>query len=277
VEGFFMNKKIILLIALSLVLAGALGIPGLNNRDVSAAPLFQKVDSISGVVTATRLNVRQGPSTNFPVVCILREGQWVNILAKIGDWYVVYETDTGCVGVASTKYIKTSKQIQEPQGQAPQKSPSVGTAAPKPVATPVPDKTGATAKPPSGITADDQALLELINKARADAGLKPLQFDMELMEVARLKAKDMVDNNYFAHQSPTYGSPFDMMRQFNISFKTAGENIAGNRTVEGAFKAWMNSEGHRKNILNGNFNYTGIGIVDSPKYGKMFAHMFIGR
>ena len=272
-----MNKKIILLIALSLVLAGALGIPGLNNRDVSAAPLFQKVDSISGVVTATRLNVRQGPSTNFPVVCILREGQWVNILAKIGDWYVVYETDTGCVGVASTKYIKTSKQIQEPQGQAPQKSPSVGTAAPKPVATPVPDKTGATANPPSGITADDQALLELINKARADAGLKPLQFDMELMEVARLKAKDMVDNNYFAHQSPTYGSPFDMMRQFNISFKTAGENIAGNRTVEGAFKAWMNSEGHRKNILNGNFNYTGIGIVDSPKDGKMFAHMFIGR
>ena len=92
-----------------------------------------------------------------------------------------------------------------------------------------------------------------------------------------MKAKDMVDNNYFSHQSPTYGSPFDMMRQFGISFKTAGENIAGNRTVEGAFKAWMNSEGHKKNILNSGFNYTGIGIVDSSKYGKMLVQQFIGK
>ncbi|NMB96529.1 MAG: SCP-like extracellular protein, partial [Clostridiaceae bacterium] len=74
-----------------------------------------------------------------------------------------------------------------------------------------------------------------------------------------------------------YGSPFDMMRQFDISFRTAGENIAGNKTVEGAFKAWMNSAGHKKNILNSSFNYTGIGIVDSPKYGKILVQMFIGR
>jgi uncharacterized protein YkwD len=67
------------------------------------------------------------------------------------------------------------------------------------------------------------------------------------------------------------------MRQFGISFKTAGENIAGNSTEEGATKAWMNSEGHRKNILNGNFNYTGIGIYQSPKYGKILVQMFIGR
>ena len=68
-----------------------------------------------------------------------------------------------------------------------------------------------------------------------------------------------------------------MMRQFGVSFKTAGENIAGNATVEGAFKAWMNSEGHRKNIMSGNFNYTGIGVISSPTYGKMFVQMFIGR
>jgi len=92
-----------------------------------------------------------------------------------------------------------------------------------------------------------------------------------------LKAKDLVENNYFSHESPTYGSPFDMMRQFDISFRTAGENIAGNKTVEGAFKAWMNSAGHKKNILNSGFNYTGIGIVDSPKYGKILVQMFIGR
>jgi len=120
-------------------------------------------------------------------------------------------------------------------------------------------------------------MLELVNKARAEAGVAPLQFDAELQKVARLKAEDMVKNNYFSHNSPTYGSPFDMMRQFNISFKTAGENIAGNQTVEGAFKAWMGSEGHKKNILNGNFNYTGIGIVQSKTYGYIFVQQFIGK
>ena len=120
-------------------------------------------------------------------------------------------------------------------------------------------------------------MLDLVNGARAKAGVGALQFDSELQKVARLKAQDMVNLNYFAHESPTYGSPFDMMKQFGISFKSAGENIAGNSSVEGAFNAWMNSEGHRKNILNGNFNYTGIGIVPSKTYGKMFVQEFIGR
>ncbi|HBQ64963.1 MAG TPA: SCP-like extracellular protein, partial [Clostridiales bacterium] len=71
--------------------------------------------------------------------------------------------------------------------------------------------------------------------------------------------------------------PFDMMRQFGITFRTAGENIAGNSTVQGAFNAWMNSSGHRANILNSNFNLTGIGIVQSPVYGYIFVQMFIGR
>jgi uncharacterized YkwD family protein len=148
-----------------------------------------------------------------------------------------------------------------------------------PAPTPQPQKPGTTTPAPSnvGATADEQAMLDLVNKARADAGLGALQFDAELLKVARLKAKDMVDNNYFSHQSPTYGSPFDMMRQFGVSFKTAGENIAGNQTVDAAFKAWMNSPGHKANILNGNYNYTGIGIVSGSAYGKIFVQMFIGR
>jgi uncharacterized YkwD family protein len=120
-------------------------------------------------------------------------------------------------------------------------------------------------------------MLELVNKARADAGVGALAFDTTLQKVARLKAQDMVANNYFSHQSPTYGSPFDMMRQFGVSFKTAGENIAGNQTVEKAFVAWMNSPGHKQNILNAGFNYTGIGIVSSPTYGYIFVQQFIGR
>ena len=296
-----MNRKIILLIVLSLVLTGGLSFAGLNSKDVAAASTFQKVNYETGVVTAEKLNVRQGPSTNFPVVCVLKKGQSVKIFGKLGDWYAIYVPNDNCVGVTLGKYIKTAQAPQatakKPAEKAvpkvvPKAAPKAAPkASPKPAPKPAPKQnTGTTGNldpkavaspmpnsPPSGVTQEHQELLNLVNKARADAGLAPLQFDMKLMEVAKLKAEDMVQKNYFSHQSPTYGSPFDMMKQFGVEFKTAGENIAGNRTVAGAFKAWMESEGHRKNILNGNFNYTGIGIVDSPKYGKMFAHMFIGK
>jgi len=87
----------------------------------------------------------------------------------------------------------------------------------------------------------------------------------------------MVQNNYFSHYSPTYGSPFDMMRQFGITIKAAAENIAGNSSVQGAVNAWMNSSGHKANILNGSYNYTGIGIAKSNKYGYVFVQMFIKK
>lgn len=116
-----------------------------------------------------------------------------------------------------------------------------------------------------------------MNKARKDAGVEPLAFDKNLVKVARLKAEDMANNGYFSHQSPTYGSPFDMMRQFDNTFKTAGENIAGNKTIDGAFKAWMGSNDHKKNILNESFNLTGIGVASSDTYGKILVQQFIGR
>ena len=86
-----------------------------------------------------------------------------------------------------------------------------------------------------------------------------------------------MDNNYFSHNSPTYGSPFDMLKSFGISYNSAGENIAGHSTAEKAFEAWMNSPGHKANILNSSYNYTGIGVVTSSKYGKIFTQMFVGR
>ena len=108
-------------------------------------------------------------------------------------------------------------------------------------------------------------------------GLSALKIDDEVQNVARVKAQDMVDNNFFAHNSPTYGTPFQMIKSFGISYKAAGENIAGNSTNQGAVNAWMNSEGHRANILSNNYNYTGIAVVKSPKYGKVYVQMFIGR
>ncbi|GAE89550.1 CAP domain-containing protein [Acetivibrio straminisolvens] len=281
-----MKRKIVLLIVLALVLTGGLGLSGLSFQNAFAATTFQKVNFVTGVVTADTLNVRQGPSTKFPIVCVLKKGQTVNVFGKLGDWYAVYEPASGCVGAVSSKYIK---QQGTTTGTTTAKKPTKTSAPKAPAATPVkvspapttaakPGSTAqATSTPVAGLNADEQRTLELINKERTKAGLEPLKIDAELQKVARLKAQDMVEKNYFSHQSPTYGSPFDMMRQFDINFRTAGENIAGNRTVEGAVQAWMNSEGHRKNILNANFNYTGIGVVESPQYGKMFVQMFIGK
>ena len=129
----------------------------------------------------------------------------------------------------------------------------------------------------SELTADEQEVFDLINAKRVANGLSALKINDEVQNVARIKAQDMVDNNYFSHTSPIYGSPFDMLKSYGISYKTAGENIAGNSSNSGAVNAWMNSEGHRANILNSSFNYTGIGVVKSPKYGKIYVQMFIGK
>lgn len=128
----------------------------------------------------------------------------------------------------------------------------------------------------SGLTLDEQKMLGLVNAERVKNGLSPLSVNMKLTGIARLKARDMINNNYFSHTSPTYGSPFDMMRQSGISYRTAGENLAGASTVNIAHTNLMNSPGHRANILNGSFKWVGIGIVDGGRYGKMFVQMFTG-
>lgn len=137
-------------------------------------------------------------------------------------------------------------------------------------------KTNTTAST-AGLTAAEQQMLNLVNQERAKAGLQPLKADLELTKLARLKSQDMINKNYFDHNSPTYGSPFQMMKQFGITYKTAGENIAGNQTVERAHTALMNSAGHRANILNPNYTHIGIGIQNGGNYGMMFTQMFVGR
>jgi uncharacterized YkwD family protein len=110
--------------------------------------------------------------------------------------------------------------------------------------------------------------VRLVNIERQKAGLSPLSVSNKLSDVARLKSKDMADNRYFSHTSPTYGSPFDMMKQFGISYRTAGENIAkGYLSAESVVNGWMNSSGHRANILNPSFGTIGVGAY---KTGNTF-------
>ncbi|MED0752075.1 CAP domain-containing protein [Bacillus amyloliquefaciens] len=130
-------------------------------------------------------------------------------------------------------------------------------------------------KTPSSVSAYEKKVVELTNAERQKQGLKPLQIDEKLSKSAHAKSQDMKDKNYFDHQSPTYGSPFDMMKSFGITYKTAGENIAkGQPTPEAVVKAWMNSEGHRKNILNPEFTQIGVGYVES---GNIWTQQFIGK
>ncbi|MGG4469326.1 CAP domain-containing protein [Paenibacillus alvei] len=127
----------------------------------------------------------------------------------------------------------------------------------------------------SSVSAFEKEVVELTNAERAKQGLPALTLDTELSKVARAKSEDMSKNNYFDHTSPTYGSPFDMMKQFGVSYKAAGENIAkGQTTPEQVVKAWMNSEGHRANILSSNFTHIGVGYVADGNY---WTQQFIGK
>ncbi|MEH7503901.1 CAP domain-containing protein [Neobacillus drentensis] len=150
------------------------------------------------------------------------------------------------------------------------------TAAPQPVKQqPVtanqPSKTQTT----STLSAYEQKVVDLTNQERAKNGLAALKVDVTLSKMAHEKSRDMSANGYFSHTSPTYGSPFDMMKKYGITYRYAGENIAmGQRTPEEVVKAWMNSEGHRKNILSPNYNYIGVGYVSQGNY---WTQEFIGK
>ena len=125
------------------------------------------------------------------------------------------------------------------------------------------------------IDAIEAKVVELTNAERAKNGLSALQMDTQLMAAAREKSEDMKTNQYFSHTSPTFGSPFDRLKALGISYQSAGENIAkGQQTAEEVVEAWMNSEGHRANILDANFTHIGVGYV---KDGSIWTQQFIKK
>ncbi|HKM29110.1 MAG TPA: CAP domain-containing protein [Anaerovoracaceae bacterium] len=119
-------------------------------------------------------------------------------------------------------------------------------------------------------------VVALVNKERSAAGLGSLTSDSALNRIAQLKAEDMAKNKYFSHNSPTYGSAFDMMNQYGIKYSTAGENIAkGQKTAASVMKGWMNSSGHRANILNSSYNKIGVGYAKDASGNTYWVQMFI--
>ena len=127
----------------------------------------------------------------------------------------------------------------------------------------------------TSLDAYESEVIRLVNDIRAKNGLKALKADWELGRVARIKSDDMADNGYFAHNSPTYGSPFDMMQKFGIPYRSAGENIAkGQKTPQAVVNSWMNSSGHRANILSSSYTHIGVGYASK---GNHWTQLFAGK
>ena len=227
---------IIVTVALCMFLYNPLG------PDVAGKFTASNIDQIQ--VKSNNLNLRTGAGTNHKIIKTLHRGDVMEVLGKIDGWYVVKLTNdtVGCVIDDYVKpYVKQSPTVTNP-----------------------------TPKPGAGSTVNASAMqaemLGYINAARADANLPALKLDAKLSEGATLKSQDMATNNYFSHDSPTYGSPFDMMRSLGISYGYAGENIAKHMSVKSAHDGFMNSPGHLANILNKNFKKVGLGFVKEGSY-----------
>jgi len=180
---------------------------------------------------------------------------------------------------APTKPVPSTPEVK-PAPTKPAPSTPVVKPAPTTPVQPTPEVKPAPTTPAepaqnASVSAIEKAVLDLTNVERQKAGLAALQSDSKLMNSARQKSTDMATKKYFSHTSPTYGSPFDQMKANGISYKSAAENIAmGQRTAEEVVKGWMNSPGHRQNILSSSFTHIGIGYDANGHY---WTQQFIGK
>lgn len=238
----------------------------------SSAYTYESIDFKYGKVkTKTSLNVRCGPGINYDKVGKLKDGEYINVFAKVGEWYII-QTNRNLVGAVSSKYIEAiyneeeilNNNLEDVKDAVSTETSSINI-------------TSSEYLDNIELTQDEKDFLNLINKNRIDNGLNELKIDKTVQNVARLKAQDLERNDYFSHTSPNYGNIDAMLKSFNVSFLKVQENIAGNQNLQGAIDAWMNSESHKSNILNNDFNYTGIAIVDSSTYGKIFVEVFVQK
>ncbi|MFP5110760.1 CAP domain-containing protein [Bacillaceae bacterium C204] len=241
----------------------------------------------------TSLNSNQYPHTR---AVLIRDAKFQYITVDPRNWalqqiqpYIQQQMPTGQAPAGQPAPTGQPAPIHQPEPKqtapapnqpAPAPAPRQTTPAPKqttPTPAPAPKQPAQTQNTPTtgAVSQYVQQVINLTNAQRSKNGLPALKADAQLNGVAQKKSLDMQQKNYFSHTSPTYGSPFDMMRDFGVTYKSAGENIAqGQRTPQEVVTAWMNSEGHRKNILSANFTHIGVGYEAT---GKHWTQMFIGK
>ncbi|ABO48631.1 Allergen V5/Tpx-1 family protein [Desulforamulus reducens MI-1] len=187
----------------------------------------------------------------------------------------IVDTNYGKLCVQLLAYKPITEPVEQPKQPAPEPVPQPE---PQPQPTPQPEPP-APQEPASFMNDFQKQVVDLVNAERAKYGLKPVVAKEDLTKVAQVKAQDMYQSRYFSHYSPNYGSPFDLMRKFGISYTAAGENIAmGQKTAAQVMQDWMNSSGHRANILNANYNEIGVGVYQSYNgYGYIWVQEFARR
>ncbi len=265
-----------------------IGGTGNNNNENKISATYEVVDFSYLTINGDSVNVRTGAGTKYPSIGKIKSDQKIRALGKLDGWYVIKMPGTGKIGCipaanASPYGTNTGTNTNLTTGTGtvtPAPTPRVptGPGATDPGATGAGTTGGGTAAAGSGaMSSDESRILQLVNAERAKTGAKPLGSNTDCTKLARMKSQDMVAKDYFSHQSPTYGSPFDMLKSNNVSYMYAGENIAMNQNADAAFKAWMNSEGHKKNILNPNFTELGVGIAPKGNGSNLYTQLFIGN
>ena len=209
-----------------------------------------------GKVTAEALKIRSGLSTENDSIGLLNKDDTVHIYGKVDNWYIV-RTENNLVGAVFADYIEGSYETEE----------TVETSA----------KVATLENSSPILSQDEQIFFNLINNKRMENQLPEFEIDESLLNLARLKAKDLVENKYFSHTSPKYGTLFEMLTNHNISYSKASENIARNVNADSAIESLMNSKLHKNNILSEAFNYTGVAVVNSIDFGKVFVEIFVAK
>jgi uncharacterized YkwD family protein len=256
-----------------------------NASGNQTSSLFSTLDYSYATITEN-INIRSGPNASTSVVANIKKGEEVKVIGKLNGWYVVNVPNTNKVGCISPKYAKLYSAEPATTKPTPTKAiPKTPTTPNKPTGTTGTTPTKAPSAPtgtstPTGtgtLSSQGSRILQLANAERAKVGAKPLKSNTDLNKLATMKSQDIVEKNYFSHQSPTYGSPFDMMKTYGVSYMYAGENLAIDQDADQAHNAWMNSPGHKKNIMNPDFTEIGIGLYPKGNGSYAYTQMFIGK
>jgi uncharacterized YkwD family protein len=261
-----------------------------TNAGDQTSSLFSKLD-YSYATILENINIRSGPSSSTPIVGNLKQGDAVKVIGKLNGWYIVNVPGTDKIGSISPNYAKLYS-AQPDSTDDPEPTRSLPTAPTTPAGQG--KNTGAKTTPAGNegtttiqntptatgtgtLTSQGSRILQLANAERAKVGAPALKSNTDLNKLATMKSQDIVEKNYFAHESPTYGSPFKMMKDYGVSYMYAGENLAINSDADKAHNAWMKSEGHKKNILNPDFTEIGIGLYPKGNGSYAYTQMFIGK
>ena len=205
--------------------------------------------------------VRGGPSTSFRMYGKLNAGDQVYVIGAIDNFLLVITQDN-LVGMIREDLLECNLEDSNNNSNTTQENTNNQQ-----------DNTQST----TDSNANIEYILNRLNEIRKENGLPLFTLDSLLTATAQTKAQDMVANNYFSHTSPTYGNPFEMMQNAGVTYKAAGENIAGNNNIDDAINSFMKSSEHSQNILSNSFNYIGIGLEESETYGYVIVLMFIGK